>query len=476
MGDTMYNDNTDIKRIVDLIRQFTREYYSDANGVPYLLIEQTSGIESYNIYSPQFEALIRRAGREYHDLIMTPISIRLIQQELADQVMLNGNKRNVGLRISGNANCMYVDLRNPSNDVVRIGADGVFAGKYENAYFYRPPEQLALPRPDLDGSFDEIKKLFKLDKRSTALLRAFTMFAFHPVGPYPVLVVTGQQGSGKSTLCRILQMLIDPHKAGLRSVPNNERDFMIAAQTSWLLVFDNLSHLSSRQSDLLSLAVTGGSSGKRVLYTDAQELCLSAKRPYILNGINDMIYRSDLASRCIFIELKAIPDEERLTESELMEKFEILQPRILGGTLNLVQRAISNYGITPSKGYPRMADFARFAFAAEGFTELDKSVLIHALRHNAASADRRILEGNPIATGIQQLLKQSKLWSGTADELLSTIRGLVPDGSHLPGNARSLSATLRRIQPNLLSIGIEVEFGNRGTGGPRYIHIRRRTS
>ena len=87
---------------------------------------------------------------------------------------------------------------------------------------------------------------------------AWLIAAFRPRGPYPVLVVLGEQGSAKSTLQRVLRALLDPNKAPIRTLPRDERDLMIAATNSWCLAFDNLSHLQDWQSDALCRISTGG--------------------------------------------------------------------------------------------------------------------------------------------------------------------------------------------------------------------------
>ena len=73
------------------------------------------------------------------------------------------------------------------------------------------------------------------------LLLARLVASLFPRGPYPVLVLNGEQGSAKSTVARLLRALIDPNAAPLRSEPRETRDLMIAAQNSWVLSFDNIS-------------------------------------------------------------------------------------------------------------------------------------------------------------------------------------------------------------------------------------------
>jgi hypothetical protein len=62
-------------------------------------------------------------------------------------------------------------------------------------------------------------------------------------GPYPVIVLSGEQGSAKSTFSAILRALLDPNTAPLRALPREDRDLFIAANNGYVLAFDNVSGL-----------------------------------------------------------------------------------------------------------------------------------------------------------------------------------------------------------------------------------------
>ena len=88
-----------------------------------------------------------------------------------------------------------------------------------------------------------------------------------PHGPYPVLVLSGEQGSAKSTFSKILCALLDPNAAPLRALPREDRDLFIAATNSHLLTFDNVSGLPSGISDTLCrLATRGGFAVRQPLH------------------------------------------------------------------------------------------------------------------------------------------------------------------------------------------------------------------
>jgi hypothetical protein len=124
-----------------------------------------------------------------------------------------------------------------------------------------------------------------------------------PGGPYPLLVIAGEQGSAKTVLSKMLRALIDPNVAPVRTLPREERDLFIAANNGHVLAFDNLSALSPWLSDALCRLAGGGSFAVRQLYTDQDEVLFDAARPIILNGIEDVVSRPDLADRALFLTL-----------------------------------------------------------------------------------------------------------------------------------------------------------------------------
>jgi hypothetical protein len=112
-----------------------------------------------------------------------------------------------------------------------------------------------------------------------------------------VIALSGDHGSAKSTLCAMLKCLIDPNTAPMRSLPREDLDLFIAANNSHVLAFDNVSGLPQGISDTLCRLSTGGGFAVRQLYTDQDEILFDVVRPVILNGIEEIITKPDLADR-----------------------------------------------------------------------------------------------------------------------------------------------------------------------------------
>jgi ABC-type phosphonate transport system ATPase subunit len=61
------------------------------------------------------------------------------------------------------------------------------------------------------------------------LIVAWLLAALRAGGPYPLLAISGEQGSAKTVLSKLLKALIDPNAAPVRSLSREERELMIAA-------------------------------------------------------------------------------------------------------------------------------------------------------------------------------------------------------------------------------------------------------
>jgi hypothetical protein len=92
-------------------------------------------------------------------------------------------------------------------------------------------------------------------------------------------VITGEQGSAKSTLARICRLLVDPHSTPLRAEPRDHRDLMVVALHGWVQAYDNLSAMPDWLSNGLCRLVTGGGISTRGLFTNHEVVVWSAHRP-----------------------------------------------------------------------------------------------------------------------------------------------------------------------------------------------------
>src|SRR6476646_4263306 len=177
--------------------------------------------------------------------------------------------------------------------------------------FRRAAGMLPLPVPERGGSIEALRSFLNLSNQNDfVLVVAWLLAALRSSGPYPLLAISGEQGSAKTGLSKLLKALVDPNAAPVRALPREERELMIAANNGYLLAFDNLSGLPPWLSDALCRLASGGSFAVRQLYTDEDEVLFQAVRPLLVNGIEDIVGRADLADRGVFLTLAPIGEQQ----------------------------------------------------------------------------------------------------------------------------------------------------------------------
>jgi hypothetical protein len=230
------------------------------------------------------------------------------------------------------------------------------------------------------------------------------------------------------------------------------------------------------RSDAFCRLATGASFGLRQLYTDADEVLFQAARPILLNGIEDVINRPDLADRTLFLSLPAIADHRRRSERQLWRDFEVARSRILGSLLEAAAHGLRNLPGIYLERLPRMADFALWVTACET-ASWPAGTFAQAYQANRRTAIEDLIDADPVAARVRQIMANRSMWTGNASELLRMGAELAHhsssrDGQGWPKNPRELAGRLRRAQTFLRTLGMEMTFRRAGRAGMRTITIR----
>jgi hypothetical protein len=452
--------------------------FHTATGVAYADLEVDQHRETWPIRSKQFRAWLRRRHYERTGEAMGFATVRSILDLLEARAQFDAPERAIHIRVAPHEDRIYLDLADHLWQAVEVGPDGWRITTRPPVRFRRAAGMLPLPMPERGGSIETLASFLNISARDDqVLVVSWLLGALQHPGPFPLLAIAGEQGSAKTVLSKILRALIDPNVAPVRALPREERELMIAANNGHVLAFDNLSRLPGRLSDALCRLASGGSFALRQLYTDADEVLFQAARPTILNGIEDIITRQDLADRAIFLTMGSLRDEQRRPEAELWHQFELARPRILGALLEAVVHGLRMRDRIEFARLPRMADFAKWASACE--TALwSPGTFRMAYDANRRRAVEDVVEADPVAACARAIMAKQTRWVGTASDLLeATAAG----GHHLarsladwPKNPRALAGRLRRSQAFLRTLGIEIAFKREGREGNRIIKMTSR--
>jgi hypothetical protein len=385
-------------------------------------------------------------------------------------------ERPVHIRVAELDGRLYLDLCNETWGAVEIDGTGWRIIDNPPVRFRRAAGMLPLPIPVSGGSVDAMRRFLNVGSDAAfVLVVAWVLACLRSRGPYPLLALAGEQGSAKSTATAILRAVVDPNTAPLRALPREDRDLFIAASNSHVLAFDNVSGLPYWISDTLCRLATGGGFAVRQLYTDQDEVLFDATRPAILNGIEDIVTRPDLADRALFLMLEPIPEERRRPEAELWAAFDTERPRILGALLDAVVEGLKRLPETRLERLPRMADFALWATACEPAL-WPTGAFWSAYSGNRDEAVESVISADPVADAVRTMMGTRIEWTGTATILLGALVEVVGEraakAKAWPDSPRALSGKLRRAATFLRPAGIEVSFDDRkGRAGARIITI-----
>ncbi len=441
--------------------------------------------ENHRLDQTAFEFWLRRVFLDNFGRGIGPVVIQEAVQTLSARAVFSEQVYPVAVRLAEHDGAIWLDLCDDKWRAVKVTDQGWAVVDDPPVRFIRPRGLQPLPVPEQGGNLDLLRALVNVpDDDAWLLLCSFLVAAFRPGKPCPVLNVTGEQGSAKSSLCRMIKALIDPNQAPLRAEPREQRDFVITAKNQLLLAYDNLSQIPAWLSDAICRMSTGGGFATRELYANDSEIIFDALRPVLINGIEDLAFRSDLLDRTITITLPTMPEAKRRTEEAIWAAFNSARPRILGALLTALSVALRNLPTVNLPRLPRMADFARLSVAAEQALGFKAGSFMAAYGDNRAGAHDLALDASPLAPVLIGFAEQQGHWSGVSRELLNAINGSqhFDDNKRHPAgwpkDPRGLTGQLRRLAPNLRARGVEITFGRHGARGVviTIIHVPKSSS
>jgi hypothetical protein len=247
---------------------------------------------------------------------------------LQGRALFEGPLLPVGVRLAERDGVLYRDLADAAWRVVEITRDSWRVISEPPVKFRRSRGMLPLPLPVADGSIEELRRFINTrSDEDFMLIVAWLTAAFRAKGPYPILILLGEQGNAKPTTSRVLRALVDPNAAPLRAEPRELRDLYVATANSWMQALDYVSRLPPQLSDALCRLAPGGDAAVRELYTDLDEIFIDVQRPELLNGITEFATRADLLDRALPRTLSRIPTDERQTEDAFFAEFEAARPK-----------------------------------------------------------------------------------------------------------------------------------------------------
>lgn len=461
------------------------ELWHDASGDAFATFPTNAHREHRAIRSREFRQWLSLIFLEQLGGALGGQAIEDALRVLEARAVHHGCQHETWRRVGRRGEKLYLDLCDVSWRAVEISGGGWSVIDEAPVKFLRTPAMRSLPQPESGELVERLGGFINFATDDDLLLAtAWLVMAFRPGGPFPILDLVGEQGSGKTAAAKLMRALVDPNDAPLRSVPRDERDLIVTAVNAHVLAFDNLSGMSGWFADGLCRIATGSGYSTRRLHTDREEEVFAAARPIILNGIPNLTDRADLADRALAIHLPNISEDRRRPESDFWRDFEAAAPGILGALLDAVSAALRNLPTTKADRLPRMADFALWVSAAEQGLGWEKGSFVAAYERNRQSIFEDAAEADPLVLVVRdqwpRLSALSKValpdgWEGTPGDLLADLNSITDDGTRKsrawPSTPSALGTRIKRAAPTLRRCGFIVESRHSGS---RIVRILRR--
>jgi putative DNA primase/helicase len=380
------------------------DLWHDANRTAYATLPVNGHLENWPIRSRDFRMWL--SGR-YYEQTGGAIGGQALEDGiriLEARAVNNSPLCECFIRVGHQAGKLYLDLCHDDWRAIEITSTNWNVVEKPAVKLMRSNAMRSLAHPEQGGLIEELRRFVNASDDDFMMVVAWLVASLRHYGPYPILALNGEQGSGKSVVSRMLRSLVDPSAAPIRAVPKDDRDLVVSAGNSWVLAFDNLSSVPAWLSDALCRLATGSGFATRMLHTDNAEAIFEAARPIILNGIPSLTDRPDLADRALTIHLKAIPESERRPEDELLAEFEEARPRIISALCDAVSMALRNVDKVKIARSPRMADFVKWISAAEPGLGWEAGEFLAAYSENRRSVSETVFEADSVAVAIKNFV------------------------------------------------------------------------
>ena len=447
----------------------------NAEGVPFALIpgETIDQFDVVLLHSREFATFFREEYYAQHGQFPQEAILRLVRDILDRRVSRRaGASPPVAIRVAGGQaehahepgqpqafrEVLALDLgrRSPAapDSVLEIDADGWSVNHSSGFAFVRPRGYRTLPLPEPAGpeALTELKDLLRVDDHDWLRILIWLLAAMRPTGPYPMLLLQGETGSGKSQAARMLRALLDPSGVPFQPLSTNPNS---QANQTWIQVFDHVTAMPKEVSS--ALCRLSGSAGYNIV-RGSSPMTVSLARPILMTvptGASGAAWtpRGDLLDRMLTVTLPPLTPETTRPESEIAERFAKARPKILGALAQAVSVAMSRVDQIHLESYPRNAEAAVWAIAASPALNTSPQSLQQALEQKSQFQ----IPKDPLLQKLATFMATQDHWQGTATQLKLEL-----DLSDAPNH---LSRKLKEVQETLQVEGIEVAFPPRQENG-----------
>lgn len=400
-------------------------------------------------------------------------------KHLKSEALFNGTAREkIYVRIAQTKNGIYYDLGGKTWNLVKIfptGQNLIIPYSKTTPTFDRTRGIVEQKAPAVrknkkySNPLDDLCTLLKIKISDKILFKVHLIHFFLQNQETPIMIITGEHGSIKTTITQSVKKIVDPSSSNSGSLPIDKKELQIDISNKYLSAYDNVSGFKRDVSDILCRAITGDEIAKRALYTD-NDLFVRAydKKKIVLNGISPNIEYPDFNDRSVYYETSYLPDSEKISKSDYWEKFDELLPYVLDQIFRVLSKMLVTYDEIGNKITPktRMADFEKYGETISQVLGYDPKKFLEIYFERHGEIEIKDYDRWPIITIIEDRMQDlDHLQELTSDFYkTATLRADVLNidikdkYANWPKQAHFLTIQLKKLKPTLRTIGYEVDI------------------
>lgn len=440
------------QEIIDSHIFFADKYNS---GEFYTIMYFNDHQECVNVFSSDFYAYLRNCFREESGENFG-YNFKWLIQEKTDIARFDNNKVIPYYRMAGNDKSITYFLADELHQCIVINSKGWKFKKKSKYIFLKRAEMEAQIIPVSGGNLKELLSPFiNMSKNSFTLFLIYLVQCFFYNSNHFVAIISSGQGSGKSTLTNLIQLLIDPSLATKTLLPSSIDELKNHLATNMLVAFDNTKKLSDDFSDVLCAATTGTTFTKRKLFTDIDMMILTLKNIIVLNGIDIVPKKADLLERSLLFELEKITPDRRMTDKKFWSSFKEKRAEILGAIFDTISKALAIKGTLQLEETHRMSDAYTDMCAIALALEIPLDEFIKIFNENIAKLEQTRSEENFFCNTIKDYLEKGySKKNGKVSEIFNAMKPLsASETKYFPKTASHFSRKLNEERSTLEKLG-----------------------
>lgn len=452
--------NVATEQLMEMVSHMPKTY---GESEVFVSIEGSTGTRKLNVQSKEFHNVLSKLFYDQYGRFASDADIRHVVGYVLGQGIEHQSK-NLRYRVTSKDGAIYYDLCS-ADGCIRIDKKGWECCPEPEGLFKQYPSGCAQVRPlDDNSDLNLLRKYINISDDDWLLFKVYLVSCFYPDIQHPILNVRGSRGSGKSAMLHIIKSLVDPSNQPLSNLGSNFSDLFVQLSSCYFTAFDNISHISRKQSDLFCQVVTGGGIVKRELYTNKDTVSLNLTSLVAVNGILDIVRKDDLAQRTLFFRTLPMTSDNRLVNKDFWDSFEKDKPAILGEIFYYLAYALSAYPKIKLPGYHRLGDFDKLGCAIAQ-AENAKVEFLLALDRNEREQLNVVYDDSPLVRIVTDFMKDRYQWEGRMTSFYKLLRDTVRwdfgdeyDENDFPANSAILGKQMHAMCDVLSSFGIDIEL------------------